>query len=96
MRIPAFLPCNRINKLPTSLAFKAEAIGGHVWCPTLTQRGPRRSERVEALDELRDPRGPLRADLADKNWVAVKELNLSYHNMDIYQMIWFRNCGNFV
>ena len=29
-----------------------------------------------------------------KVWVAVKELNSSCHNMDIYQMIWLLDYGN--
>ena len=29
-------------------------------------------------------------------WVAVEELNLSYHNMDIYQIIWFLDHGNLI
>ena len=29
-------------------------------------------------------------------WVAVKELNLKYHNMDVYQIVWFLNYGNLI
>ena len=28
------------------------------------------------------------------NWVAAKELNISYHIMDIYQIMWFWDSGN--
>ena len=27
-------------------------------------------------------------------WVAVKELNISYQNMDICQIVWFLDDGN--
>ena len=27
-------------------------------------------------------------------WLAVKERNLSYHNMDIYQILWLLDYGN--
>ena len=30
------------------------------------------------------------------DWVSVKELELSYHNMDIYQILWFWNSGSLI
>ena len=32
--------------------------------------------------------------LSQYNCLAVKELKLSYHNMDTYQIIWFLDSGN--
>ena len=33
---------------------------------------------------------------ADTIWVAVKELDLSCHNMGIQKIIWFMDCGNVI
>ena len=37
-----------------------------------------------------------RAAVAYKDWVAVQELNLSYHVMDIWQIIWFLDYGDLI
>ena len=39
-------------------------------------------------------KAPPPSSLAISEWVAVKELVLSYHHMDIGQIVWFWDYGN--
>ena len=47
---------------------------------------------VGRLPVRQDFRYPLL--MVSRIWVAVKELKLSYHNVDTWQIIWYLNYGN--